>query len=271
MKIYKWSGAGNIFAVMDGRGSDASAFRREGTVREICSRFGTDGFMILNQSLAGRDFAMEFYNPDGSGGMMCGNGGRCIAAFAKYLNLPQKEEGLYVFDAPDGEHSAKLLSRDSENAWTVRLRMKDVQGVREMLGGLFLNTGTRHFVLRVPDVEKVDVASEGAALRGRSEFAPEGSNVNFLDASDGIIRVRTFEKGVEAETMACGTGITASAIAAYKWGLPPFGTDSDGRVHYALKARRDNLLVDFIPKKEDAFESVFLTGPAELLSREEFV
>lgn len=265
MKLYKWSGAGNIFVVLDARGVDAGEYRKADKIRELCSAYGTDGLMLLHEANSGRDFAMEFFNPDGTGGMMCGNGGRCICAFANYLGIAPREAGTYVFDAPDGVHSARILSRDAENRWTVRLRMRDVDGIREMPGGCFLNTGTRHFVTMVSDVEKVNVDKEGRKLRLREDFAPEGTNVDFLAVAPDGLHVRTFEKGVEGETMACGTGITASALAAYHHSIAPASIKSDGRVEYRLQARHDRLSVDFIPKGGDRFEEIYLTGPAELL------
>ena len=137
------------------------------------------------------DFSMEFYNPDGSGGMMCGNGGRCIVAFADYLGIRPAEcersaegvtaaPGVFLFRAPDGLHTGEILDRPSEDLWTVRIKMIDVQGVTPMLGGYFLNTGTRHFVKIVEDVEQVDVDAEGKALRWNEAFAPIGTNVNFV-------------------------------------------------------------------------------------------
>lgn len=265
MKLYKWSGAGNLFVVLDGRNSDVSDYRKPENIQKLCSRYSTDGLMIMLASATGNDFGMEFYNPDGTGGMMCGNGGRCIAAFADYLGLKPSKERTYVFDAADGVHCAQILSRDSENKWTVRLRMIDVHGVKEVLGGHFLNTGTRHFVKIVGDVKKVNVDKDGRELRLHKEFAPEGSNANFVSASGDLLHVRTFEKGVERETMACGTGLTASAIAAYKNGIAPQKIYSNGVVEYALRARHDLLGVEFLPAGKEDFKDIFLTGPAELL------
>ncbi len=259
-KLYKWSGAGNCFVVVDGRGKDVAAFRTASVIGRLCLEHSTDGLMILKES-AEHDFSMEFYNPDGTGGMMCGNGGRCIAAFAHSLGLAGDH---CVFDAPDGIHTADILSHDAENLWEVRLGMVDVAGVKEMLGGCFLETGTRHFVKFIPDVEKVDVDTEGRLYRRREEFAPQGSNVNFVSVIPGGLRVRTFEKGVEGETLACGTGLTASAIAAYHLGIPPYRTNAAGRVEYHLQARIARLKVDFLPTEGGAFTGVFLTGPAEL-------
>ena len=138
--------------------------------------------------------------------------------------------------------------------------MIDVEGVSEVMGGYFLNTGTRHFVKFVEDVDAIDVATDGKALRWNEAFAPEGANINFVQRlPDGSLKIRTFEKGVERETLACGTGITASALAAYYSGIT---TETSIR----LQARRGDILsVDFIPDGPAKFHDIHLTGPAELL------
>ena len=161
------------------------------------------------------DFRMEYYNSDGSGGMMCGNGGRCIVAFADALGLtPADGSGVFRFVAADGPHTGEILSRAGD-CKTVRLRMTDVRTFHRELDGWFLDTGTRHFVRFVPDADAVDVEEEGRRARWDPVFAPVGANANFVSVDpDGTLRVRTFEKGVEAETLACGTGITAAAVAA---------------------------------------------------------
>ena len=321
VKLYKMSGAGNDFVVLDGRGKDMDEFRRAERIRELCKEFRTDGLMILleGMSLSGRkaetgsegpqgwepqgtlgaepltdhtEFRMEFFNPDGSGGMMCGNGGRCIVAFADWLGITPLEPGHYHFLAPDGPHSAEILSRPYSGCgktatgkqWIVRLGMIDVNGIRKMLGGYFLNTGTRHFVKFVDDVDAIDIETDGKALRWNEAFAPEGTNVNFVQRlPDGTLKIRTFEKGVEGETLACGTGITAAAIASFAASYPDSGgecryrapfsgartcpfpvADETGRISIRLQARRGDILqVDFQPEGTGIFRDIHLTGPAE--------
>ena len=158
-KLYKFSGAGNDFVVIDGREGDVSSFREVARIESLCKEFKTDGFMILGSGDAEVDFTMEFYNPDGSGGMMCGNGGRCIVAFADYLGIRPGDRflhpsgvrndtnpNLFLFRAPDGLHTGEILERPEDGLWEVRIKMIDVQGITPMLDGYFLNTGTRHFV-----------------------------------------------------------------------------------------------------------------------------
>ena len=273
--IYHFSGAGNDFVVIDGREGDVSAFREVPRIEALCKEFKTDGLMILGPALRQAqgpvgelvepqgpavDFTMEFYNPDGSGGMMCGNGGRCIVAFADYLGIKPASGGVFLFMAPDGLHTGEILERPSEGLWTVRIKMIDVQGITPMLGGYFLNTGTRHFVKFVDDVEQVDVDAEGKALRWNEAFAPIGTNVNFVHVAPDGLHVRTFEKGVEGETLACGTGLTACALVAHHAGVP---TATPGA--YRLRARQDWLSVDFTPGADEKFTDVYLTGPARLV------
>ena len=273
--IYHFSGAGNDFVVIDGREGDVLAFCEVPRIEALCREYKTDGLMILGAGDAEVDFTMEFYNPDGSGGMMCGNGGRCIVAFADYLGIRPADcersaegvtaaPGVFLFRAPDGLHTGEILDRPSEDLWTVRIKMIDVQGVTPMLGGCFLNTGTRHFVKFVDDVEQVDVEAEGKALRWNEAFAPIGTNVNFVHVAPDGLHVRTFEKGVEGETLACGTGLTASAIAAaFAGALPP--NDPRSACTVAVRARQDWLSVDFTPEADAKFTDVYLTGPALLV------
>ena len=305
-KIYKFSGAGNDFVVIDGREGDVSAFREVPRIEALCKEFKTDGLMILGPALRQAqgpvgelvepqgpavDFTMEFYNPDGSGGMMCGNGGRCIVAFADYLGIqptyrpalrqaqgPGTEQvselvegpAEYLFCAPDGLHTGEILERPDGSTgsptdrWIVRIKMIDVQGITPVLGGYFLNTGTRHFVKFVEDVEQVDVDAEGKILRWNEAFAPIGTNVNFVHVAPDGLHVRTFEKGVEGETLACGTGLTAAAIAAaFAGALPPNDPRSSRAI--AVRARQDWLSVNFTPRADEKFTDVYLTGPARLV------
>lgn len=249
MKPYLYSGAGNTFVVLDGRASS----EEEPDVVHLCRKYSTDGLMIL-RSDACFDFAMDYYNSDGSGGMMCGNGGRCIVAFADFLGIKPSEKDTYRFLSADGEHTGTILKRDGRNK-TVRLKMCDVHEFHPSIeDGYFLNTGTRHYVKFVENVEAVDLSSEGSRLRHHPAFAPIGANANFVQLiGEDTIKVRTFEKGVEAETLACGTGVTASAIATY---LCRKAKGCKIEVH----TREDVMEVEFSPS-ETEFTEVYLTGP----------
>ncbi len=314
-ELHKYSGAGNDFVVLDGRKEDVSEFRTPERIAALCDRksgfaaadgrIGADGLMILNAGDAEYDFRMEYYNSDGSGGMMCGNGGRCIVAFADELGLVPRAGGVFRFLAADGPHTGEILRQAQDDGArfpggrkTVRLRMIDVKVFHPALDGWFVDTGTRHFVRFVPDAEAVDVETEGRRARWDPVFAPVGANANFVSVDpDGTLRVRTFEKGVEGETLACGTGITAAAIATYlnsttpshgsadaalRAGGPSFaGHEKSARqilghpgsttpahasaagVAYNIQARIDRLAVEFRPVPDGGFSDVYLIGPAE--------
>lgn len=272
MAIFKYSGAGNTFAVIDGRNYDLDSLEGEDAIKLVCTEISTDGLMILHASKE-YDFEMEYFNSDGSGGMMCGNGGRCIASFAHLLRIEPANGSYYVFKAADGVHTAQILSSEGRRD-IVRLGMIDVHDIKYYpelkvapVDGYFLNTGTRHFVIFDEDVEEIAVTAAGEVVRYAEEFAPEGANVNFVAPYGDGIKVRTYEKGVEGETDACGTGITASAIAAYYSGIVKPSSEENGHVKYSVRARFEDLSVEFHPIKdgEGIADEVYLTGPAELI------
>ncbi len=270
MKFFKYHGAGNDFLLADntgGRFCPDPAF-----VRRLCDRhtgFGADGVIMLESS-ADHAFRMVYFNPDGSGSMMCGNGGRCIVAFAADLGLICAGQRV-SFEAPDGIHKAEITAEDYP-ARTVRLSMRPVKGIRVYPEerSCFLDTGARHLVKFVEGLDDYPVSSEGKRLRCDPRFAPDGTNVDFVEtllAREGgaALRLRTFEKGVEAETLACGTGIVAAALAAFHQnchsGCAPVGA----RQSYLVEATIDRLRVEF-----DAYgaaegfraDNIHLSGPA---------
>ena len=280
MKLYKYQGAGNDFLIADNR--DGAIREAEGVlhfaedgcelkyrIEDLCDRrygVGADGLMLLDTAPEGYDFKMTYFNSDGSGGMMCGNGGRCIVAFAADCGIEHFE-----FVAADGLHTAQILSSDAKSK-VVRLKMKDVAGYSAydvLTGpsvpskGLFLDTGTRHYVRFVEKLNDYDIVGEGRNIRWNAqELKPIGANVNYVEPVNGVVNVRTYEKGVEDETFACGTGIVASVLASYVNGIQPSSVESDGRIRYAVKAKRDDLSVDFIPGTEGLAKDIWLTGPA---------
>ena len=271
MKFYKYQGAGNDFLIADNR--DGSVQLTTAQIAVLCDRrygVGADGLMLLESSPE-YDFRMVYYNSDGSGGMMCGNGGRCIVAFAADMGITR-----FDFVAADGFHTAQILEDDGRTK-TVRLKMKDVEGYvyHEALtgpecasDGYFLDTGTRHYVRFVPGLDAYDILTEGRDIRyNAEELQPIGANVNFVEPYEGGVKVRTYEKGVEDETFACGTGIVASCIASYVNGVSPSRIYDDGRVRYDVKAKRDSLSVDFVPTDEMAAQDVWLTGPATYVAQ----
>ena len=266
MRFYKYQGAGNDFLIADNR--DGSVQLNTAQIAALCDRrygIGADGLMLLESS-AEYDFRMVYYNSDGSGGMMCGNGGRCMVAFAADRGITH-----FDFDAADGFHTAEILSVEGP-CKTVRLKMKDVQeymqydnltGPAAASDGYFLDTGTRHYVRFVADLESYDIVNEGRDIRYNAvELQPVGANVNYVEPFEAGVKVRTYEKGVEDETFACGTGIVASCVASCIKGITPSEKYEDGRVRYDVKAKRDALSVDFIPNENMAAQDVWLTGPA---------
>ena len=271
IKLYKYQGAGNDFLIADNR--DGSVQLTTAQIAVLCDRrygVGADGLMLLESSPE-YDFRMVYYNSDGSGGMMCGNGGRCIVAFAADMGLNH-----FDFEAADGFHTAQIIAEEGRTK-TIRLKMKDVGGYEyhEALtgpecasDGYFLNTGTRHYVRFVPGLDAYDIVTEGRDIRyNAEELQPIGVNVNFVEPYDGGIKVRTYEKGVEDETFACGTGIVASCIASYVNGVSPSQMYDDGRVRYDVQAKRDSLAVDFGPTDEIVAQDVWLTGPATYVAQ----
>lgn len=297
MNFYKYHGAGNDFLIADGRDIDIDL--SAGQIARLCERhtgIGADGVMVLERS-SDADFRMRYYNSDGSGGMMCGNGGRCIVAFAADLGY-----GNFVFEAPDGQHVAELensVEAFSVEPRIVRLKMKDVQGAAlyenktdVMFPDVFLDTGTRHLVHFVEDVGECDVVGAGRSLRYDPRFAPQGVNVNFVRVNDFLpdgnldIDVRTYEKGVEDETLACGTGIVASSIASWIRGVLGGCDRSSGPVEVCARvhAKIADLKVDFVPRLDGALchektdfqgnetlpftaDNVWLQGPAVFVAK----
>ena len=269
--FYKYQGAGNDFLIADNR--EGGLHLTVEQIAALCDRrygVGADGLMLLEKSPL-YDFRMVYYNSDGSGGMMCGNGGRCMVAFAADMGI-----GSFDFEAADGFHTAQILASE-DGVKTVRLKMKDVtstqwyealEGARVPSEGCFMDTGTRHYVRFVSGLEEYDIVSEGRDIRYNAEaLQPVGANVNYVEPYPGGIKVRTYEKGVEDETFACGTGIVASCVASYGRGLEASQVYPDGRIRFDVKAKRDNLSVDFMPSARLVAEDVWLTGPAAFIAK----
>src|SRR5690606_3669721 len=207
MKFYKYQGTGNDFVMIDNR---TNFFPKNDSelIAKICDRrfgIGADGLILLENDNS-TDFKMVYYNSDGNESSMCGNGGRCLVAFAKKMNAITNET---TFIATDGLHHATVL----ENG-IVSLQMKDVEEINIHSDYIFLNTGSPHHVTFVDDLEHFDVATNGAKIRYSDLYGKAGSNVNFVkQISENHFAVRTYERGVEDETLSCGTGVTAVAIA----------------------------------------------------------
>ena len=244
MKFEKYQGAGNDFIIIDN--TDKSITLLPEQIQALCDRhfgIGADGLIELTSSHEA-DFAMKFYNSDGKTANMCGNGGRCIAKYAFDHNIAGKN---MKFVADDGIHEACII--DDMN---VRIKMIDVKGIATFDDGMWTNTGVPHFVKFVDDIDKVDIDSEGRKLADDKRFAPDRTNVNFIDNKNGF-RIRTYERGVEGETLACGTGNVATALcinAKYEK-LSPI----------SIKAKGGQLKV-FFEKNNDGYKNIWLEGPA---------
>lgn len=252
LKFKKYQGAGNDFVIIDNR--EGKFQPSIDTVEMLCDRnfgVGADGLMLLEKDEK-NDFYMRYFNADGKESTMCGNGGRCISVFAKSLGLGSPEK--VVFNSIDGLHEAFFIEEDGEIF--VKLKMIDVKEIEEHDDYYFINTGSPHYVKFVEDLEEMDVFEEGQAVRNDPKFAPGGTNVNFVEIFDDEIFVRTYERGVEDETLACGTGSTAAAIATALF------LESDQN-NWDIEVMGGNLHVSFDRRDDGTFENVWLTGPAE--------
>ncbi len=262
IKAHKYQGAGNDFIIIDNQNNNIELSAEQ--IRQLCHRrfgIGADGLMLLEKSEK-YDFSMKFYNSDGIEGPMCGNGGRCLVAFAYHSGIKN-----YHFEASDREHRGTVLV-GTPSKCIVELEMIDVHEVKEYSPkSFFLNTGAPHLVIFVEKLKDYDVLEQGRFWRHHPSF-PGGTNVNFVQGNwgrcaipEGVdLFVRTFERGVEDETYACGTGVTASAIAFHKLfqrNLYPSGT-----VSTRVQTIGDILDVKFDYNGEDIYSNIKLKGPA---------
>lgn len=249
IQFYKYQGTGNDFVIMDNRDGRHDALTTA-QIRHLCDRrfgIGADGLMLLNTHPE-LDFEMKYYNADGRESSMCGNGGRCLVRFASDMGI---YETTYRFEAIDGLHKAEI--RDDG---TVALKMNDVEQVQEHFGHYILNTGSPHYVLVEQDIMHLDVFRKGREIRYSKAFEAEGINVNFVEQTDHPARilVRTYERGVEDETLSCGTGVTAAAIVNYH--------NENGFNHVDVQTKGGALSVEY-EKHGDQYRNIWLIGPAE--------
>jgi len=246
IKFYKYQGAGNDFVMIDNR--DGNFPVNKETIEKICDRnfgIGADGLILLEND-SETDFRMVYFNSDGNESTMCGNGGRCIVRFAHDLDVTNEN---MTFNAIDGLHHAVV---DGE---TIRLRMIDIKEVEDHDRYLFMNTGSPHHVEFVDNVQNVDVYNRGKKIRNGAPYFETGSNINFVEVlPNQTLKIRTYERGVEDETLACGTGITAAAIASYIRGFVKDNVIS-------IEALGGKLSVNF-DEKNNTFENIWLNGPA---------
>lgn len=245
LSFSKYHGAGNDFILLDNRMNEISLTTEQ--IALLCHRhygIGADGLMLL-ESEPGYDFRMVYYNSDGKQSSMCGNGGRCIVAYARQLGVVDRQAS---FIAIDGPHSATI-----DNGM-VSLQMQNVDGIREADTHHILNTGSPHYVTWVEDIHITDVFNKGKAIRNKPEFQPAGINVNFVQCVSDGLWVRTYERGVENETHSCGTGVTAAAIAAT-------GAKT-GDFNSTIYTTGGTLHVSFTKDTPTSAKNVILRGPA---------
>jgi diaminopimelate epimerase len=246
--FYKYQGAGNDFILVDNRELKFDHHHPE-RIASLCDRrfgIGGDGMMFL-QEKEGFDFEMIYYNADGNPSSMCGNGGRCIVAFARDIGLIAGEAN---FLAVDGPHYAKI----SENGW-VSLGMIDVDAITTDGPAYVLNTGSPHYVLPASQLKELDVFNAGKSIRYNDTYREKGINVNFVEKEGSGYFVRTYERGVENETYACGTGVTAVALAMAK------SQNQTGDISTPVRALGGDLNIRFHSDGQ-RFTRIFLEGPA---------
>jgi diaminopimelate epimerase len=250
LTFFKYQGTANDFVMIDNREMHFDAANQE-LVAFLCERrlgIGADGLILL-QNREGYDFEMVYFNADGQLGSMCGNGGRCTVQFAKQLGVISDQA---YFLTADGDHYATVTTEG-----LISLKMNDVNAIECANGFYFLNTGSPHYVEFVDEINNYDVFQKGRSIRYNDRFRVEGTNVNFAQLPQNAepLYVRTYERGVENETYSCGTGVTATAIAAsYK------GLESPVKI----QTLGGNLEVSFNRIGEKVTD-IYLTGPAKLV------
>ena len=243
MKFYKYQGTGNDFVIT----SDSYSLSTE-QITTLCDRkygIGADGVILMKKE-SNLDFDMIYYNADGSESF-CGNGSRCAVMHAKHLGWIENE---CSFNSNDGGHTATI------NEDLVSLQMHDVDLVLVEDDGYILNTGSPHYISYVESLDNIDIIADAHAIRYNETFTETGINVNFLESKNGVLHIRTYERGVENETLSCGTGVTAAAIAHY---LEKESTHK--KFTQKLLTKGGALSVSF-EKKKQSFENIWLTGPA---------
>jgi diaminopimelate epimerase len=249
-KFYKYQGTGNDFVMIDNR---LQTFDKNNTkqVAALCDRrfgIGADGLILL-ETHDTYDFTMVYYNADGNESTMCGNGGRCLVAFAKQLGVITDTA---IFEAVDGIHHANITGD------IVKLQMQDVTAIQKTDTHVFLDTGSPHHVQFETAIANFDIKTKGANIRYGAPYHSEGTNVNFVKkVDDATFRLRTYERGVEDETLSCGTGATAVAIAMH-------ALEETSSTKVALNVEGGALEVCF-DVEAGIYKNVWLIGPAQLV------
>ena len=251
--FYKYQGTGNDFVLIDDR-SNVFDIDDENLITALCERkmgIGADGLILLREHDI-LDFEMIYFNSDGKTSSMCGNGGRCIIAFAKLLEIIETET---TFMAIDGEHKGRILEDG------IYLQMQDVTEIDSLDDALVLDTGSPHFVTIVDDLKNLDVKAEGKKIRNSTPFKKEGINVNFV-LDNANLQVRTYERGVEDETLSCGTGVVATAIAIHY-----ANCKKENQLH--INTKGGELTVSF-EEFNGVYRNIWLSGDVNMVYAGEF-
>ena len=245
----KYQGAGNDFIIMDNRDEKYSCLKSS-QLKFLCDRnigIGANGVILIHYT-SGADFEMHYFNSDGNPSTLCGNGGRCAVAFAKRHQMIKSQT---QFKAIDGLHEAEIVSKHN-----VRLKMNDVKKFINHKNGILIDTGSPHYIQLVENISILNIKKEGAEIRYSDPFLPNGINVNFLEKQNNShFSIRTYERGVEDETLACGTGAVAGALAMHHLGK------TKGLTKIKLEAIGGMLIVDFAVS-EIGYKNILLEGPA---------
>ena len=251
LHFYKYQGCGNDFILLDNQSNKINLSTKQ--INQMCDRhfgIGADGLMLL-ENTADYDFKMVYYNSDGNQSSMCGNGGRCITAFANRLHII-KDKAKFL--AIDGEHLSVI---DKE---IISLKMNDVTTIETHPDYYFLNTGSPHVVKWVENIDDYKVFEEGKKIRYSEPFNSKGgTNVNFIQKKNDALLIRTYERGVEDETLACGTGVTAAAL------VNAFINKSEETNNYAVVSLGGKLSVSYTKHIDNSFTNIWLNGPAEFV------
>jgi diaminopimelate epimerase len=251
LNFHKYQGTGNDFIMVDNRAGNIALSAQQ--IIGMCNRkfgIGSDGIVLIEPD-AHEDFYMNFYNPDGSQSF-CGNGSRCAVAFARSLGIVTNHG---VFRAIDGVHP--FLVNDEE----IAIHMRDVQTLQWIDNACIIHTGSPHYIVLSEQPDALDVEREGRAIRYSASFAAEGINVNFVRYGEAELWMRTYERGVEAETLSCGTGVTAAALSL-----------ASRQLHVRkvlVHTRGGDLSVKLEPTAEGGFHDIWLCGPAQPVFRGE--
>lgn len=254
--FYKFHGTGNDFILINGLQWHHELTRDE--ISGMCNRHtgvGADGLIVIRK-IQGYDFEMIYYNSDGSLARMCGNGARCAAAYANLSGICGSNA---TFLAGDGPHNA-VISKVSESEWVVDVSIEDVEIPDLSSPAVEIDTGTKHLVIRTPDPDLIDIMTEGKKIRYSEKYARDGININWFSLDDHLLKVRTYERGVEAETLSCGTGVTATAIVA---------ATLTGKLSWNISTKGGLLSVEMLNKKKHMV-NIRLKGPVKMVFKGEF-